>query len=255
MAMISYIVAQPFIQARKIKILAQDGATRWSGMPDMPTMIESGQLKKKASGWYAVSAPAGTPKAIVDRLNSEFIMASREPRLAARKGMRVDGDPSSHPVWRDETAALRATERLTRIAEETGARVHLLHVSTAEEMDFVRAHKDNVSVEVKTGALTALLGPSGSGKSTLLRVIAGLEQPDSGTVFIEEKNVTASILVETESQKQILVGKGGAMVKDIGTRARPEIEALLGHPVFLELRIKVRPKWRRDAAMLERLGL
>ena len=84
MAMISYIVAQPFIQARKIKILAQDGATRWSGMPDMPTMIESGQLKKKASGWYAVSAPAGTPKAIVDRLNSEFIMASREPRLAAR---------------------------------------------------------------------------------------------------------------------------------------------------------------------------
>jgi len=72
---------------------------------------------------------------------------------------------------------------------------------------------------------------------------------------IEEKTVTASILVETESQKLILVGKGGAMVKDIGTRARPEIEALLGHSVFLELRVKVRPKWRRDAAMLERLGL
>ncbi len=49
---------------------------------------------------------------------------------------------------------------------------------------------DEVSVEVKTGSLTALLGPSGSGKSTLLRVIAGLEQPDSGTVFIGEKNVT-----------------------------------------------------------------
>ncbi len=72
---------------------------------------------------------------------------------------------------------------------------------------------------------------------------------------IEEKTVTASILVETESQKLILVGKGGAMVKGIGVRARPEIEALLGHPVFLELRIKVRPKWRRDAATLERLGL
>jgi sulfate transport system ATP-binding protein len=54
--------------------------------------------------------------------------------------------------------------------------------------DFVAL--DDVSVEVKTGALTALLGPSGSGKSTLLRVIAGLEQPDSGTVFIEDKNVT-----------------------------------------------------------------
>jgi GTPase len=72
---------------------------------------------------------------------------------------------------------------------------------------------------------------------------------------IEDKTVTASILVETESQKLILVGKGGAMVKEIGTRARPEIEALLGHSVFLELRVKVRPKWRRDAATLERLGL
>ena len=72
---------------------------------------------------------------------------------------------------------------------------------------------------------------------------------------VEEKVVRASILVETESQKQILVGKGGAMVKEIGTRARPEIEALLGHPVFLELKVKVRPRWRRDAATLERLGL
>jgi GTP-binding protein Era len=72
---------------------------------------------------------------------------------------------------------------------------------------------------------------------------------------IEEKVVRASILVETESQKQIVVGKGGTLVRDIGTRARPEIEALLGHSVFLELKVKVRPRWRRDAATLERLGL
>jgi GTP-binding protein Era len=44
-------------------------------------------------------------------------------------------------------------------------------------------------------------------------------------------------------------------VKEIGVRARPEVEALLGRPVFLELKVKVRPKWRRDAATLERLGL
>ena len=49
---------------------------------------------------------------------------------------------------------------------------------------------DDVSIEVRAGSLTALLGPSGSGKSTLLRVIAGLETPDSGTVFIDDKNVT-----------------------------------------------------------------
>jgi GTP-binding protein Era len=72
---------------------------------------------------------------------------------------------------------------------------------------------------------------------------------------IEDKVVRASILVETESQKQIVVGKGGALVREIGTRARPEIEALLGHLIFLELKVKVRPRWRRDTATLERLGL
>ncbi len=72
---------------------------------------------------------------------------------------------------------------------------------------------------------------------------------------IEDKVVQAAVYVETDSQKQILVGKGGAMIREIGTRARPEVEALLGHPVFLELKVKVRPKWRRDERMLERLGL
>ncbi|HSB38182.1 MAG TPA: GTPase Era [Gaiellaceae bacterium] len=70
-----------------------------------------------------------------------------------------------------------------------------------------------------------------------------------------EKVVRATIFVETDSQKQIVIGKGGSVVRQIGTRARPEIELLLGHPVFLELKVKARPSWRRDEAMLERLGL
>jgi len=72
---------------------------------------------------------------------------------------------------------------------------------------------------------------------------------------LDEKVLRGNILVETESQKQILVGKGGAMVREIGSRARPEIEALVGHPIYLELVVKVRPRWRRDEATLERLGL
>jgi GTP-binding protein Era len=72
---------------------------------------------------------------------------------------------------------------------------------------------------------------------------------------LDEKAVRASVLVETESQKGILVGKRGAMIREIGTRARPEVEALVGHPVFLELVVKVRPRWRRDRQTLERLGL
>jgi len=72
---------------------------------------------------------------------------------------------------------------------------------------------------------------------------------------IEEKVVRAALLVETESQKGILVGKRGAMVREIGSRARPEIEHLLGRKVFLQLTVKVKPKWRRDETTLERLGL
>ena len=84
------------------------------------------------------------------------------------------------------------------------------------------------------------------------------EVPHAITVEVEEltdKAVRANLLVETESQKLILVGKGGSMVREIGTRARPEIEQLMGHPVYLELQVKVRPRWRRDEAMLERLGI
>ena len=84
------------------------------------------------------------------------------------------------------------------------------------------------------------------------------EVPHAITVEVEEigeKVVRADVLVETESQKQIVVGSGGSMIREIGRNARPEIELLVGHPVFLELRVKVRPRWRRDEALLERLGL
>jgi GTPase len=84
------------------------------------------------------------------------------------------------------------------------------------------------------------------------------EVPHAITVDVEEMDesvIRAAVLVETESQKQILIGKGGSMVREIGRRARPEIEQLLGHPVFLELHVKVQPRWRRDEALLQRLGL
>jgi GTP-binding protein Era len=71
----------------------------------------------------------------------------------------------------------------------------------------------------------------------------------------EEGRVRAFVYVETESQKGILVGKGGSMIKRIGTLARPEVEAMLGRKVFLDLRVKVRPRWRRDESVLERLGI
>ncbi|HEX2044411.1 MAG TPA: GTPase Era [Gaiellaceae bacterium] len=72
---------------------------------------------------------------------------------------------------------------------------------------------------------------------------------------VEDGRVRAFVYVETPSQKGIVVGKGGAMIRAIGSEARPEIEVLLGRKVFLELHVKVRPRWRRDERVLERLGI
>jgi GTP-binding protein Era len=74
-------------------------------------------------------------------------------------------------------------------------------------------------------------------------------------VEIDEKRVHVRLYTETESQKQILIGKGGTMVREIGRGARPHVEALIGHPVYLQLQVKASPKWRRNETMLERLGL
>jgi GTPase len=84
------------------------------------------------------------------------------------------------------------------------------------------------------------------------------EVPHAVTVEVDELEdgrVSATVYVETESQKAIVVGKSGRLIREIGSRARPEIEALLGRQVFLGLRVKVRPRWRRDEAMLARLGI
>src|SRR5499426_1628206 len=80
--------------------------------------------------------------------------AEDEYRLNERKHLRVSGDPRSHPVWRDEVAALTCTQRLVRLARETGKRVHVLHISTAQEMEFLRDHKDVASVEATPHHLT-----------------------------------------------------------------------------------------------------
>ena len=67
--------------------------------------------------------------------------------------------------------------------------------------------------------------------------------------------VHAQVWVETESQKGILIGKGGRMVRDVGTAARKELERELGAPVFLDLQVKVREHWRGDDSLLDRIGI
>ena len=77
-----------------------------------------------------------------------------------------------------------------------------------------------------------------------------MEEREDGLLVVH-----ARMWAETESQKGILVGAGGRMVKAVGTAERGEIEELLGRRVHLDLRVRVRKGWRRDEALLDRLGI
>jgi GTPase len=80
-------------------------------------------------------------------------------------------------------------------------------------------------------------------------------EPSPGEAGRRLIDVRAQLWVETGSQKRILVGKGGRMVREIGTAARKELERDLGAPVFLDLQVKVREHWRRDDSLLDRIGI
>ncbi|MGD8423045.1 MAG: dihydroorotase [Methyloceanibacter sp.] len=82
------------------------------------------------------------------------IHSELESRLRDRLSLRRVGDPTSHYEWRDVTAALQSTERLLRLARTTGARIHILHVSTGDEMELLSYNKDVATVEVTPQHLT-----------------------------------------------------------------------------------------------------
>ncbi|OGU27359.1 MAG: GTPase Era [Ignavibacteria bacterium GWA2_54_16] len=79
--------------------------------------------------------------------------------------------------------------------------------------------------------------------------IVDFKEREKGKTFIR-----ADIIVERDSQKGIVIGKGGAALKTIGRRARTDIEEMVGHPVFLELHVKVREKWRESESLLKKFG-
>jgi GTP-binding protein Era len=84
---------------------------------------------------------------------------------------------------------------------------------------------------------------------SLTVTVEDIEERENGTTYIQ-----ARVIVERDSQKGIVIGKGGDMLKTVGQEARTEIEALLGTPVFLELRVKVEKDWQDKPQLLDRLG-
>lgn len=82
------------------------------------------------------------------------IHAEDEMRMQERRDLRVEGDPSSHPVWRDDESALKATKRAIAAARAARRMVHILHVTTPAELEYLRDHKDIASCEVTPQHLT-----------------------------------------------------------------------------------------------------
>lgn len=93
--------------------------------------------------------------AIISKLSRRAAFHSEdEMRLRQRVSFQRAGDPASHPLWRDEEAAKLCTERLLRIARKHGKRIHVLHVSTLEELPLLAANRDVATVEVTPNHLT-----------------------------------------------------------------------------------------------------
>ena len=126
-------------------------------IPDLERLPGAAGVKVfmgSSTGALLVADDEGVARILSRTRRRAAFHAEDEYRLEARKHLRIPGDASSHPVWRDETAALLCTQRLVRIARAQRAAIHVLHVSTAEEMDFLAAHKDIASVEVTPHHLT-----------------------------------------------------------------------------------------------------
>jgi dihydroorotase len=111
-----------------------------------------------STGSLLVEDDEGVERVLRNILRRAAFHSEDEYRLADRRKLAVQGDWTSHPVVRDDEAAISSTRRLLRLARKTGKRIHVLHVTTAEEMEMLAANKDIASVEVTPQHLT-LVGP------------------------------------------------------------------------------------------------
>jgi dihydroorotase len=107
-----------------------------------------------STGSLLVEDDAGVREILKRTRRRAAFHSEDEMRLRERMDFRVKGDPSSHPVWRDAETAMRCTRRLVGIAEEVGARIHVLHISTADEMAYLQHHRRFASCEATPHHLT-----------------------------------------------------------------------------------------------------
>ncbi|MBA4808144.1 dihydroorotase [Brevundimonas sp.] len=111
-----------------------------------------------STGDLLIADDEGVRKVLSNVRRRATFHSEDEYRLVERRGLARTGDWTSHPEVRDAESAIRSTRRLVGLAQETGARIHVLHVTTRDEMEFLRFHKDVATVEITPQHLT-LVGP------------------------------------------------------------------------------------------------
>ncbi|TKD51128.1 dihydroorotase [Sphingomonas baiyangensis] len=107
-----------------------------------------------STGDLLVSDDAVLARVLASGSRRVAIHAEDEDRMNARAAERVKGDPASHPVWRDDESAMIATRRIVALARAAGRRIHVLHISTPAELEYLAAHKDIVTCEATPQHLT-----------------------------------------------------------------------------------------------------
>jgi GTPase len=192
-----------------------------------------------------------------DRFIAEAIRRAGVPAVTALNKIDLLNKPRTVAALSD-AAALDVQGDVFPVSARTGAGVGPLVAGLAELLPegpflYPPEDKSDLSEEVRLAELVR--------EQVLLRTRE--ELPHAVEVEIDELEeredgllvVRARVWAETESQKGILVGAGGRMVKAVGVAARREIEASLGRRVHLDLRVRVRKGWRRDEGLLDRLGI
>ncbi len=176
--------------------------------------------------------------------------------LAANKIDLVQADAPSSPLsayqalLREDTHTVRISALHNQNLEELVALLVTLlpvHPAEFEEDQITNSYEREIAADlIREAALFKLRDEVPHGIAVR---IDEFSERTNGMVYI-----SATIFVERDSQKGIVIGEGGRMLKQIGTKARQEIESMGGHPIYLELRVKVEKDWRNNENVLKRLG-
>lgn len=185
-------------------------------------------------------ADLGGRQPVVLALNKTDLV--NEQRLAARREVYAS------LVTSKRTLEISASER-TGLADLLGVLLDLIPVGEAyyPEEQITDLYEKQIAADLIRAAALQLLRdevPHG----IAVRIDRFVERGDNGA------RIEATLFVERESHKGIVIGESGKMIKEIGTAARKEIETMSGRKVFLELRVKVKANWRQDENALKRLG-